>query len=195
MGLADLERKLERLVEGAFAKAFRSGVAPVELLKRLVRQMDAERTHGVRGVIAPNHFTIALAPADHERFVTFKESLVRDLADAAREHARGEGYQFVGPVKVELTEDPGVSTGTFLLASEVREGPGGRGVGTVVMPDGQRVSVGDDPVCIGRMPECEITLSDQNVSRRHAEVRRQAGEFVVVDLGSPTGTSGTGSGV
>ena len=195
MGLADLERRLERLVEGAFAKAFRSGVQPVELLRRLTRQMDTERSHGVRGVIAPNHYTIALAPADHERFVSFRDSLVRDLADGAREHARTEGYQFLGPVTVELTEDPGVSTGTFLLASEVREGPGGRGVGTVVLPDGQRISVGDDPVCIGRMPECEITLSDQNVSRRHAEVRRQGGEFVVVDLGSTNGTKVNGSGV
>lgn len=195
MGLADLERRLERLVEGAFAKAFRSGVAPIELLRRLTRDMDTNRSHGVRGVIAPNHYTIALAPADHEKFASFEESLVRDLADGAREHARAEGYGFVGPVIVELTQDPGVSTGTFLLASEMREGPGGRGVGTVVLPDGRRVSVGDDPVCIGRMPECEVMLSDQNVSRRHAEVRRQGGEFVVVDLGSTNGTKVNGSGV
>jgi hypothetical protein len=195
MGLADLERRLERLVEGAFAKAFRSGVAPIELLKRLTRDMDSQRSHGVRGVIAPNHYTFALATADHERFASFHDTLVRDLADGAREHARAEGYQFLGPVTVELTQDPGVSTGTFLLASEVREGPGGRGTGTVVLPDGQRVPVGDDPVTIGRMPECEVPLSDQNVSRRHAEVRRQGGEFVVVDLGSTNGTRVNGSGV
>jgi hypothetical protein len=195
MGLADLERRLERLVEGAFAKAFRSGVQPVELLRRLTRQMDTERSHGVRGVIAPNHFTIALASADYGRFSSFHESLVRDLADGAREHARAEGYHFLGPVTVELNEDPGVSTGTFLLASEVREGPGGRGAGSVVLADGTRVSVGDDPVTIGRMPECEVVLNDQNVSRRHAEVRRQGGEFLVVDLGSTNGTKVNGSGV
>jgi hypothetical protein len=195
MGLADLERRLERLVEGAFAKAFRSGVQPVELLRRLTREMDTSRTHGVRGVIAPNHFTVALAPADYERFSSFLDSLVRDLGDGAREHARTEGYAFVGPVTVELTQDPGVSTGTFLLASEMREGPGGRGTGTVVLPDGKRVSVGEDPVTIGRMPECEVVLNDQNVSRRHAEVRRQGGEFVVVDLGSTNGTKVNGSGV
>lgn len=182
-------------MEGAFAKAFRGDVHPVELLRRLTRDMDANRAHGVRGVIAPNHYTIALAPADHDRFASFHDSLVRDLADGAREHARAEGYQFLGPVTVELNQDPGVGSGTFLLASEVREGPGGRGVGTVVLPDGSRVSVGDDPVVIGRMPECEVALSDQNVSRRHAEVRRQGGEFVVVDLGSTNGTRVNGSGV
>ena len=62
MGLADLERRLERLVEGVFAKAFRSGLQPVELLRRLTREMDADRSHGVRGVFAPNHFTFALSP-------------------------------------------------------------------------------------------------------------------------------------
>jgi hypothetical protein len=195
MGLADLERRLERLVEGVFAKAFRSGVQPVELLRRLTREIDNGRSHGVRGVIAPNHFTIALAPPDHQRFESFRDSLLRDLADGAREHARAEGYQFLGPVSVELHEDSGVSTGTFLLSGEVREGPGGRGVGTVVLSDGRRVPVDEDPVTIGRTPECDVMLSDQNVSRRHAEVRRQGGEFVVVDLGSTNGTRVNGSGV
>jgi hypothetical protein len=195
MGLADLERRLERLVEGVFAKAFRSGLQPVELLRRLTREMDTGRSHGVRGVIAPNHFTFALSPSDHEKFAAFESSLLRDLADGAREHARAEGYRFIGPLAVELIEDTGVSTGTFLLASEMREGPGGGAVGSVVLADGTRVAVGDDPVTIGRMPECEVVLSDQNVSRRHAEVRRQDGEFVVVDLGSTNGTRVNGAGV
>ena len=195
MGLADLERRLERLVEGVFAKAFRSGLQPVELLRRLTREMDASRSHGVRGVVAPNHFTFALSPGDHERFVSFEASLVRDLADGAREHARAEGYRFIGPLGVELVEDEGVGTGTFLLAAEMREGPGGGAVGSVVLSDGTRVTIGDDPVTIGRMPECEVMLSDQNVSRRHAEVRRQNGEFVVVDLGSTNGTRVNGAGI
>jgi hypothetical protein len=195
MGLADLERRLERLVEGVFAKAFRSGLQPVELLRRLTREMDATRTHGVRGVIAANHFTFALAPDDHEKFAAFESSLLRDLADGAREHARAEGYHFLGPLSVELAEDPGVTPGTFLLASEMQEGPGGGTVGTVVLADGTRIGVGDDPVTIGRMPECDVVLNDQNVSRRHAEVRRQDGDFVVVDLGSTNGTRVNGAGV
>ena len=195
MGLHEFERRLERLVEGVFAKAFRSGLQPVEVVRRLTREMDLGRTRGVRGVIAPNHFGFALSPTDHERFQAFADVLVRDLADAARDHARSEGYLFVGPVEVELLPDAGVSAGTFLLASEVREAEGGAFVGTVVLPGGERIRVGDDPVTIGRLPECEVPLNDQNVSRRHAEVRREGDAFVVVDLGSTNGTkvNGTGS--
>src|SRR5436305_4294260 len=98
MGLQQFERRLERLVEGVFAKAFRSGLQPVELGRRLAREMDLHRTVGVRGLIAPNHFTVALGESDHERFSSFSESLIRELSDAVREHARDEGYGFVGPV-------------------------------------------------------------------------------------------------
>ena len=195
MGLTDFERRLERLVEGVFAKAFRSGLQPVELLRRLTREMDVRRSHGVRGVIAPNWFQFAVSPADYDKFESLMETITRDLAEAAREHAKQEGYHFVGPVHVELERDEGVSTGTFLMAADVRESPGGAAVGTVVLPDGKRVSVGEDPVTIGRMPECDIVLADHNVSRRHAEVRRQDGGFVVVDLGSTNGTKVNGAGV
>ena len=195
MGLTDFERRLERLVEGVFAKAFRSGLQPVELLRRLTREMDVRRTQGVRGTIAPNWFQFAVSPQDYERFESLMGTVTRDLADAAREHAKQEGYKFVGPVHVEIEQDASVGTGTFLMAADVRESPGGAAVGTVVLPDGKRVSVGEDAVSIGRMPECDIVLADHNVSRRHAEVRRQDGGFVVVDLGSTNGTKVNGAGV
>src|SRR5688500_14866007 len=64
MGLQQFERRLERLVEGVFAKAFRSGLQPVEVGRRLTREMDLHRTVGVRGVLVPNWFEIALSAAD-----------------------------------------------------------------------------------------------------------------------------------
>lgn len=193
MGLQQFERRLERLVEGVFAKAFRSGLQPVELGRRLAREMDLHRTVGVRGVIAPNHFTVRLAASDAERFSSFSDVLARDLADAAREHAKDEGYTFVGPVEVELETDESLTTGMFLLAGEVREGVGGGPAGSVVLPDGTRVAIGDDAISIGRLPECDVVLADPNVSRRHAEVRRSDGGFVVVDLGSTNGTRVNGA--
>lgn len=195
MGLQQFERRLERLVEGVFAKAFRSGLQPVELGRRLTRDMDAKRAVGVRGVIAPNAFMFALAPADLERFQSFSDAMVRELADAAREHARSEGYVFVGPVEVTLEGDDSVTAGTFMIASEVREAPGGAVVGTIVLPDGTRVAISDEPVTIGRLSDCDIPLNDESVSRRHAEVRRQGSDIVVVDLGSTNGTKVNGVGV
>ncbi len=195
MGLKQFEQRLERLVEGVFAKTFRSGLEPVELGRRLSREMDMERIVGVNGLVAPNHFTISLSPDDCRRFDTVAEALTRELAEAVREHARDEGYSFMGPVRIELDEDSALGKGEFLVASAMVEAPGGAAVGSLAMGDGRRVGIGEDPVSIGRLPECDILLSDPNVSRRHAEVRRQGNGFVVVDLGSTNGTRVNGAGV
>jgi Protein of unknown function (DUF3662)/FHA domain len=194
MGLQGFERRLERLVEGVFAKAFRGGLQPVELGRRLTREMDGQRTNALRGILVPNAFTFALSQADHERFQTFEDALTRELADAAREHAREEGYHFIGPVEVTLETDKGLSAGMFMLKAEVVEGEGGV-VGALVTPEGRRIPVGDDPVTIGRLPECDIVLADSKVSRRHAEVRRDGVGVLVVDLGSTNGTQVNGAGV
>lgn len=195
MGLTDFERRLERLVEGVFAKAFRGGLQPVELGRRLTREMDAQRTIGVRGMLAPNAFVFALAQADFDRFESFADALTRELADAAREHARSEGYSFMGPVEVGLEVDPSLSPGMFLVSGTFKEVEGGGAVGSLVLSDGSRVPIADRPVTIGRMADCAVVLTDESVSRRHAEVRRQGTHIVVVDLGSTNGTKVNGAGI
>jgi hypothetical protein len=195
MGLQQFERRLERLVEGVFAKAFRSGVEPVEIGRRLRREMDQHRTIGVRGPIVPNHFTVALSPSDHENFQSFADSLTRDLADYAREHAREEHCTFVGSVVVELTDDPGLGAGEFLVSAAIEENRGGGAAGSLVLSDGRRVALSEEPATIGRASDCDVVLADPNVSRTHAEVRRQGTEYVVVDLGSKNGTRVNGAGV
>jgi hypothetical protein len=193
MGLQQFERRLERLVEGAFAKAFRSGLQPVEIGRRLTREMDLQRTVGVHGLIVPNHFTVAMSESDHERFSSFADALVRELSEAVREHARDEGYHFVGPVTVEMEADSGLGQGEFLVAGELVEGPGGAAAGALSLPDGRRIAIGDGPVSIGRLPECDVVLDDTNVSRRHAEVRRQGDAYVLIDLGSTNGSKVNGA--
>jgi hypothetical protein len=196
MGLQQFERRLERLVEGVFAKAFRSELRPVELGRRLTREMDLQRTVGVRGdLVAPNSFRFALSASDRESFSSFEDALVRELADAAREHARTEGYAFLGPVEIDIDTDDGLTTGQFLLAGEVRAQEGVGPTGTLVLGDGTRLPVGADPITIGRLPECDVNLGDPNVSRRHAEVRREDGVIVVVDLDSTNGTRVNGAGI
>jgi Protein of unknown function (DUF3662)/FHA domain len=193
MGLQQFEQRLERLVEGAFAKAFRSGLQPVEIARRLTREMDLQRTVGVHGVIAPNVFEVALAPGDLERFDSFADALVGELSDAVREHARDERYNFMGPVEVSLKPDQALSPGACLVTSEVKGGPGGGPMVGLVLPDGRRVTMDEGPLTIGRLPECEIVVEDANVSRRHAEVRRDGPDVVVADLGSTNGTRVNGA--
>lgn len=195
MSLHEFERRLERLVEGVFAKAFRSRLTPLEVGRRLTRQMDLNRTVGVRGVIAPNHFTVAVSPADNQHFSSFATALAADLAGYAREHAQKEGYRFMGPVQVELEEAANLGPGQFMVAGEMREAPGGGPVGALVLAGGARVQIGEEPLVIGRNPGTDVVLHDTTVSKRHAEVRREGNGFVLVDLGSLNGTRVNGHGV
>lgn len=194
MGLKGFERRLERLVEGVFARAFKSSLRPVELGRRLVREMDDQRTVDVRGNTAvPNDFTVTLGPEDHEQFAEIEESLTRELSEAARTHAREEGYTFKGPVEVHLHLDRELHTGSFGLSARFKEGAGGSSGGSLVLPDGKRVRLGDGVATIGRANECEVRLADTSVSRRHAEVRATADGWAVADLGSTNGTKVNGA--
>jgi hypothetical protein len=188
MGLQQFEERLERLVEGTLAKPFRNNLQPIEIGRRLTREMDLHRRVGVHGLIAPNSFTVTLAPDDVDRFANFIDALSRELADAAREHARVEGYAFVGPVDVQVYEGTRLRPGRFVVTAEVVEGAEDGPSAELVLPDGTRVAIGEDPVVVGRLPECDVVLNDPNVSRRHAELRRSGEGVVVTDLGSTNGT-------
>jgi len=189
MGLKGFERRLERAVEGGFARVFRSGLKPIEVGRRLTREMDDARTVDVRGrTVVPNHFTVELSTSDHENFAEVAETMERELAEAAREHARDEGYSFLGPVEVEMLITDGLRQGTFAITARLRQGEGGAGAGSLVLPTGDRVPLGEQTITIGRLPESTIVLADPNVSRNHGEVRPRGNGFVVVDLGSTNGT-------
>lgn len=191
MGLQRFERRLERLVEGGFGKAFRSGLQPVEIGRRLVREMDIGRTLGVRGTIVPNDFVVSVSETDFERFEGFHETLVGELSETARDYARESGYHFTGPVRVDLVADPGARTGDLVIEAAIIAGAVGA-TGALVLPDGRRVQLGEEPIRIGRLPDCAIPLSDSQVSRHHAEVHRSDHGFAVADLDSLNGTSVNG---
>jgi hypothetical protein len=194
MGLKGFERRLERLVEGVFAKAFKSSLRPVELGRRLIREMDDQRTVNVQGnVAAPNLFTITLGPDDYAQFTEIEESLLRALADEARNHARDQGYVFMGPVEVVLQRDADLGLGSFGLSARFKEGPGGSTGGSLVLADGRRVALTDAEVTIGRAADAEVRLTDTSVSRRHAEVRPMGDGWAIVDLGSTNGTRVNGA--
>ena len=195
MGLQQVERRLERLVEGVFSKAFRGGLQPVELARRLVREMEAGRTVSTRGTVVPNHAVVTLSEDDAHRFESFADALVLELEDAMREHARDRGYRFLGPVKVELFQDPDFSKNDHNVVVEVRQGPGGMPSAALVLVDGSRIAVGEDPVTIGRSPESTVKLTDSTVSRRHAEIVRDGDAWVLRDLGSSNGTKVNGAAI
>ena len=179
------------MVEGVFTRAFKGKVRPIDLGRRLVREMDDNRTVDVRGrTIVPNHFTFHLASDDYVALAEIADPLGQELVDAAREHANDEAYAFLGPVHVELSADDELKAGRFEVTSRMQAGSGG---GVIVLPSGTRVPLGDRTVSIGRLPECDINLADPNVSRRHAELRPAGTSYVVTDLRSTNGTRVNGA--
>ena len=193
MGLQKFEGRLERLFDGALSRAFRGELHPVEIGRRLTREMDLQRRVGVHGLISPNAFVVHISSYDFDRFETFLDALVRELEEAAREHARTEEYIFVGPVSVSILEDVGERRGRFMIVSEVQEGPSGLPAASVILADGERVVLGPEPMTLGRLPESTVTINDPNASRRHAELRRVGNDVVLVDLNSTNGTRVNGA--
>jgi FhaA, N-terminal domain/FHA domain len=189
VGLQSFEGRVENMVDSVFSRAFKSSLRPIELGRKLVREMENHRSVDVKGrTIVPNSFSFQLSPQDAGQFAEIDDALVRELCDAAREYARDEGYWFMGPVSVELLVGDDLRPGRFRLESRMQEGPSGVGPGSLVLPSGERVRLGDRAVSIGRLPECDVPLADPNVSRRHAEVRPSGTGYAVVDLNSTNGT-------
>lgn len=193
MGMQGLERRLERMVEGVFRRPSNS-IRPIELGRRLIREMDDHRTVDVKGDrVAPNDFVISMSGDDHAGFADIEATLRTELVEACREYAREEGYHFMGPVNVALQVDNSLKTGRFGITSQIKAADGGRRPGTIVTPSGDRIELTDGRNLIGRLADCAVVISDGNTSRHHAVIQRSGSGFVVSDLGSTNGTYVNGS--
>lgn len=170
--------------------AFRSGLQPVEIGRRLTREMDLHRTMAPKGILTPNEFIVVLSAADADRYAPIEAELVHELVSVARDHAAKEGYTFIGPVKVEVEVDDHLVQGTLEVEASMSTATVGA---AVITGDGRRVPVTETGLTIGRLPECDVAVSDRNVSRRHAQIRSVDGRYAVADLGSTNGTRVNGA--
>ena len=214
--LKNFENRLERGIEGFFTKAFRSGLQPVEIAKRILRAMEAEKTVSVREVWVPNRYVLSVSSEDRERLGNMENALRRELETVVTEGARERGFGLVARPEVVFETDEGMKRGDLLVAPEFSEetgpppgepppgpqtpaaaqgGTGGEPSGeqaVLVEVDGsgsgKEWSLDRDQLVIGRLSGSEIEVQDTGASRRHAEIRRKGGDFVIVDLGSTNGT-------
>jgi hypothetical protein len=124
VGMLDrFEKGIERAVNGAFAKAFRSEVQPVEVASALRREIDDRAAVVARDrTIVPNTFVVELGPADHERLGEWQEALAEELQAVVTDHAAQQRYAFVGPVKVAFEEAEDLDTGVFRVRSATAKG-------------------------------------------------------------------------
>ena len=210
--LREFERRLEGLVEGFFAKAFRSGLQPIELAKRALREMEAGHTVGVRDVWAPNRYTFTLSTDDRERFAQAEGAVAQELRQLIRDGAAERGWKLVGPAEVIFETDPSLGRGEFRCEAALVEGPdrpmtgemqrvaseqaaaepASAGSGLLALIENGRPSetfaLDKDVVTIGRLREADVVLQDPGASRQHAEIRRTPNGYVLADLGSTNGT-------
>jgi len=204
---ARFEQRLEQAVSGAFAKAFRSAVQPVEVAAALQREVDNSAQILSRNRrLVPNQFHVELSPADHERLAPYSSTLAQELTEMLHEHAGEQSYVFTGPVSIDFDEREDLSTGRFRVRSSalsaatpeprrpasdtaVRRAP------AILEVNGVRHPLEPPGLVVGRGSEADLRIDDPGVSRRHVELRvdradagRSGGSGLsVVDLGSTNG--------
>ena len=188
MGLLDsFEKGLERAVNSAFAKTFRSGIQPVEIASALRSELDKKAAVVSRDrILAPNTFTVRLSPADEEKMAAVGPALLDELDGLVKKHARAQGYSFAGAVTIELRRDESVSTGTLRVDSETAQGR--VSWRAVVDVEGRRHPLTASRTVIGRGSDADITISDSGTSRKHVEILWDGERAMVRDLGSTNGT-------
>jgi len=118
-----IEQSLETTFERGFRRAFKSQLQPVELARKLAREMDLNKTISVAKVYVPNEYTVHLSPHDHEAFSSYETTLTHELATYLEAHARGSGFSLVAPPSVAITTDPDLRSGEFGISCRMADAP------------------------------------------------------------------------
>jgi Protein of unknown function (DUF3662)/FHA domain len=215
--LRNLESKLAGLVEGTFSRAFKSEVRPVEIARKLAREMDEHRVQSLSRTYVPNEYAVWLSPDDREQFSGYEDELRAELSGYLLEHARRERVALLTPPEITFKTDKRLRLGEFGIQARLvrpqqdaaEPEPAEEGHTMVYSsserlseplrePDPRRASarlriggraelLGSNGATLGRSREADIVLDDANVSRKHAEVRPSGGSWIVRDLGSTNG--------
>lgn len=122
-----LEDRLEGLVQGVFSRAFSSEVQPIELARRLAREMDANRTASVSRIYVPNRYTVFLSAVDHERLEGYEGSLGQELSSYLLEHARAKGYELLTRPEIAFETDERLRLGEFGIQARMVKAPAREG--------------------------------------------------------------------
>jgi Protein of unknown function (DUF3662)/FHA domain len=196
------EQRLEHIVTGAFARAFRSAVQPVEIAAALQREIDNSVQILSRDrLLAPNSFHVELSETDFDRLAPYGDTLSAELATLVREHVTEQRYTLAGPLDISFGRSESLTTGRFRVRSRANaevtpiagQRPAAAAAPVILEVNGQRHPLQPPGVVIGRGTEADLRINDPGVSRRHVEIRVDVsgGQVTVsaIDLGSTNGTS------
>ena len=205
MGVFDrVEKKLENAVSGAFARAFKGDVQPVEITARLQRELDSEAKLLDRDrKLVPNEFRIALSQHDYDRLTPYSKTLNSEIAPQLREYAGDSGYIFNGPVTIDYVLDASLPVGRFTIhlrrcrrRGRLRRGQPQRDPGGEPRCRGERRPGTPSPppgITIGRGTDADLRINDPGISRLHARIgvvgTGAAQQITIEDLGSTNGVT------
>jgi len=205
----------ERYLEGLFKDRLRGRVSPVDIARRLYREMKEARRVSVLRIYVPANFVVNLHPADLASLGECLPYLGREMEVYLQEKARQHGYTMTAPPQVVFGVDEGLGPGSVKVEASFKEaGQGGRFdtstaentrcferpavppgtpssravLSVVAGPDRDRkAGLNGVSLVIGRSGECDFVLTDPSVSRRHAEVRAGGEGYILLDLNSTNG--------
>jgi hypothetical protein len=198
-GLQNFEHKLEQMISGAFARAFRSAVQPVEIAAALQRECDNNaQILSRQRRMAPNSFHVELSQTDLDRLSPYDSALADEMIHQVEEHAEQQGYVFPGPVRIAFEAADDLTTGRFRIRSQAQARVTGHSTDTQVGRaralldiNGTKHPLQPPGLVVGRGTEADVRINDPGVSRRHVEFQvdmsgRQP-QLSVRDLGSTNG--------
>ncbi|GAA1211199.1 DUF3662 and FHA domain-containing protein [Rhodoglobus aureus] len=193
MGLLDnFERGLERAVNGAFAKTFKSGLQPVEITSALRRELDTQAAVVSRErILVPNNFTVRLSQTDYQRMSGLGSTLISELTELVQRHATAQHYSFSGGIGITLVPDESLSQGMIEVDSVSVKGT--VAWTPVLEINGTRHPLVHSRTIIGRGSEADITVDDNGISRKHVEILWDGTRAEVNDLNSTNGSKLNGS--
>ncbi|WP_166876670.1 MULTISPECIES: DUF3662 and FHA domain-containing protein [unclassified Salinibacterium] len=188
MGLLDnFERGLERAVNGAFAKTFKSGLQPLEITSALRRELDTKAAVVARDrILVPNQFTVGLSRHDYARMANLGPALIDELIGQVQRHATAQHYSFSGGISIKLVERDNLTEGILQVDSVSVQGQ----VAWTPVLDvaGKRYPLAKGRTVIGRGSEADITVDDPGISRKHVEVLWDGTRGQANDLNSTNGS-------
>jgi len=187
-----------------FARAYGSAIRPLNLGRELLGLIDSMDKSSP---INPD-FVVNLNATDYEAFADIEKHLLRELAEAATQFAERNDLRHQAPISVILRVDDAIKVGSFSITNEIeRELMTDAGVAAkvsdtaepmnssprmveaaLVLQNGERITLDTDSLKIGRQASCRVVFNDSNVSREHAQMRRSADGWKLLDLGSTNGT-------
>jgi len=193
LGLLDsFEKGLERAVNGAFAKTFKSGLQPIEITSALRRELDTKATVVARDrILVPNSFTVRLSSGDYAKITAIGPVLIDELSRLVQQHAAAQHYQFSGGIIITLAEDSSLTQGVLGIDSVSVKGT----VTWTPVLDvaGKRYPIVKSRTIIGRGHDADITVDDTSISRKHVEILWDGSRAEVNDLGSTNGSQLNGA--